>query len=450
MPLPNRDARPASDQLPRLAPAAAVRRPIRSSLARVALGAVLLSAVPAVPQAVAPAPVEAACGTAWTSRSTPPRTIRVLRSRSGTVQTVAFRRYVATVMASGEWPTWMPRATLEAGALATKQYAWYYALKGHHRAGYRTGAGACYDVRDDTRDQLFRPERARPTRKQQRAVEATWPLTLWKKGRFFLTGYRQGERAACASDANGWKLYARSAQRCARERGWSGRRIIGAYYAPLEFVWSSGAWGPAVKTPRVRLSAGSSLSSGAAKVRWQPLKGARDVARYEVQRRVGGGRWKDVPLDRARRTSVQAALDLDRRVTFRVRATDGRGRTGPWTTSTPRKAVLRGPRDMTLSGVRSASSTATAERRRAGARTARLRFSGRAIAYVAPTGPGMGRAIVKVDGRRVAVVDLERAEARGERLVWTRHWKRSRERVVTVTPADADERVEIDGFLVLR
>ena len=49
---------------------------------------------------------------------------------------VGFRRYVAEVMASGEWPGRLHTTTLEAGAVATKQYAWYYALKGHHRSGY--------------------------------------------------------------------------------------------------------------------------------------------------------------------------------------------------------------------------------------------------------------------------------------------------------------------------
>ncbi|CAN5828123.1 hypothetical protein BH23CHL8_BH23CHL8_04800 [soil metagenome] len=413
-----------------------------------ALGAVLLSSVPAVPQAVAPPPVEAACGTNWTSRTIPPRTIRVLRTRSGKVQTVDFRRYVAIVMASGEWPSWLPKATLEAGAVATKQYAWYYALKGHHRSSYRSGSGACYDVRDDTNDQLFRPERAAPTTKQQRAIDRTWALTLRKRGRFFLTGYRAGTTSTCAADANGWKLYARSAATCARKHGWSSQRIQRAYFAPkLNFVWTPEVWGPALATPRVSLAAGSSLTTGPAKVRWRPLKGTQDVARYRMQRRVGGGSWKDVPLARTAATSASVELRIDRRVRFRVRGTDRKGRHGPWSITRPRKAVLRGPRDVTLSG----SDTSLLGTPSSGrSRVARLRFTGKSIAYVAPTGPGMGRAIIKVNGRRVAVIDLEREQARGERLVWTRNWKRSRERVVVVKPADPAERVEIDGFLVLR
>ncbi len=69
-------------------------------------------------------------------------------------------------MASGEFPAWLPDAVLEVGATAVKQYAWYYALEGHHRSGYRTQGGACYDVRDDTLDQLYRPEQANPRANQ--------------------------------------------------------------------------------------------------------------------------------------------------------------------------------------------------------------------------------------------------------------------------------------------
>ena len=101
----------------------------------------------------------------------PPVSIKVLRSSAGKVQKVAFKRYVAEVMASGEWPSRLHKATLEAGAVATKQYAWYYAMNGNHRSSY-VHNGTCYDVRDDTRDQLYRPEHTKPTTKQEAASPA--------------------------------------------------------------------------------------------------------------------------------------------------------------------------------------------------------------------------------------------------------------------------------------
>ena len=166
------------------------------------------------------APVSASgCGTNWTSRSTPPETIRVYLAEQQRVIVKNFRSYVPMVMASGEFPSHMPMALLEAGATAVKQYAWYYALKGNHRAGFRTDSGVCYDVRNDTTDQIFKP-RAHPTAKQKQAVANTWGLTLRKGKRFFLTGYRSGARTAAAPTptAGGSMRGAPS-----RARTWGGR-----------------------------------------------------------------------------------------------------------------------------------------------------------------------------------------------------------------------------------
>jgi hypothetical protein len=104
--------------------------------------------------------------TGWTSRMVEPPKIRVLDTRTGKVHKVKTERYVAQVMASGEWPGRLPEATLKAGAFATKQYVHYYALKGHHRGG--VSRGRCYDVVNTTADQLWRPG-AKPTPSQIRA-----------------------------------------------------------------------------------------------------------------------------------------------------------------------------------------------------------------------------------------------------------------------------------------
>lgn len=169
--------------------------------------------------------------TGWQSRKTEPNYIRVLDTSTGKVHKVPFKRYVLQVMASGEWPTRLPFAVLVAGAQATKQYAWYYTLKGHWRGG--KSHGRCYDVVNTTRDQIWHPK-AHSTEKQLRAVNSIWGLSLWKirKGndRFFLTGYRSGTSSICARDADGWKLYARSAAACAR-KGWSGEKILREYYS---------------------------------------------------------------------------------------------------------------------------------------------------------------------------------------------------------------------------
>ena len=144
-------------------------------------------------------------------------------------------------MASGEWPTSLPEPLLEAGALAVKQYGWYYALKGHHRGGHHTASGVCYDVRDDSEDQVYRPENAEPTDKQRSARDALWGLSLRKGDEFLLTGYREGSATKCAADADGWHLYTRSARDCANRPGYDSQRILHEYYGPkLRFVWAPG------------------------------------------------------------------------------------------------------------------------------------------------------------------------------------------------------------------
>lgn len=181
-------------------------------------------------EALNPQPAAASAGAScngWTSTTRPPDTIRVLRHRTGRVVRVDFRRYVVTVMGK-EWPSYLPFQVLEAGAVAVKQYGWYHALQGHQRVSRR---GVCYDVVDSTRDQIYNPHKARVRRSQRRAVAATWKTTLIKGGRFLMTGYRRGLKRSCGRDATGYKLFARSATRCAR-RGHDWLSILKIYYGP--------------------------------------------------------------------------------------------------------------------------------------------------------------------------------------------------------------------------
>lgn len=175
----------------------------------------------------APEPVAAGSCTGWTSTVVPPDTIRVLR-KDGVVETVAFKRYVRKVMASGEWSPSLPKALLRAGAQATKQFAWYHSLKGNHRSSYVTASGKCYDVTATTKDQLYKPG-ARVYRAHRRASNAIWDLSLHRNNKFILTPYRAGTVKKCAADVDGKRLYARSARRCANQ-GWSANKILRTYY----------------------------------------------------------------------------------------------------------------------------------------------------------------------------------------------------------------------------
>jgi hypothetical protein len=162
----------------------------------------------------------------WSSTTQPPDYIYVYRNQSGRIQKVAFKKYVITVMGK-EWPAYLPHAVVEAGAVAVKQYAWFHVLQGPRH----TRDGRCYDVRDGTSDQLYKPKRSRVRSDHYAAAERTWKVTLTKNDRLFMTGYRRGNKHRCGRDRTGWKLFARSATRCANA-GKSYLRILRIYYGP--------------------------------------------------------------------------------------------------------------------------------------------------------------------------------------------------------------------------
>jgi LysM repeat protein len=173
--------------------------------------------------------------TGWQDPYAPPTKIRVLRtygSASGRVQTVDFRAYVDNVMA-WEWPSDYPTAALEAGAIAVKQYGWYYTI--HYRGGITAG-GACYDVTDTADDQIYRPETRSAIAIQKSAITATWSMSIRRTrgglpGQFILTGYRPGTITSCGAEQDGFRLYERGVFDCARQ-GKTLEEIEGIYYGP--------------------------------------------------------------------------------------------------------------------------------------------------------------------------------------------------------------------------
>ena len=178
--------------------------------------------------------VEAATAcTNWKSTYTPPTTIRVLRSygaASGKVQVVPFRAYVENVLA-WEWPEAYPTQALRAGAVAVKQYGWYYARTWR---GGKTSSGACYDVKDTSVDQIYRPETRSAGPNQLKAVAMTWNLSIRRTrngvpGKFILTGYSPGSIATCGAERNGYRLYQRGVKACAKA-GLTYEQIARIYY----------------------------------------------------------------------------------------------------------------------------------------------------------------------------------------------------------------------------
>lgn len=199
------------------------------------------------PQAIKHGTTDQSC-TGWLSTYVPPLTIKVLRTHGpnkGNVETVDFRTYVGWVL-STEWTAHYPLEALKVGAIAVKQYAWYYTIV------YRGGKDAsdnCYDVVDNTNDQYYDPDntlhpRPGPIKVHLQAIAATWNISLrkWSKdtvsSRLFPTGYRSGKNVGCGEEVDRYRLYQHSIYRCATPpTNLSYEQILRIYLSPnLEIV----------------------------------------------------------------------------------------------------------------------------------------------------------------------------------------------------------------------
>lgn len=417
---------------------------------------IAVSALAAVPS---PAALAGGSCTGWTSITTPPDTVRVGRN-DGRVEVVPFRDYVGVVMMS-EWSPSHPPATLQAGAVAAKQYTWYYALAGNWRKSYINDAGECYDVKSSTADQLYKPENVGTVDPRMwRAVDATWGLSVRKSNQFFLTGYRTGQVKVCAADVNGYKLFAKSVINCGRI-GWTREEIQLAYYAPdVTFHWSEEAPPPPpvetpISPPDVELLAGTRLGGENARVEWDEDDARPSTTVYELQRLVGDS-WTEVALDDPAQPVLETVIRPNRAHQFRVRLVDGEGNAGPWYSGdrfVPRLVQNPDPAFTWSAGWRKgwtdkASGGSLGYSGRAGAQ-ATFTFTGRALALVGTYGPKRGVARVYVDGELEAEIDMYAPTMRWRRIWFTRQWADSGPHsvVVEVVGTAGRPRVDVDAAI---
>ena len=192
----------------------------------------------------------------WNSRKAPPPSIRVgitgrhddvTATKVRRIKTVPFRRYVKTVMRT-EFPGWIARkrkggaAYIAAGAVAAKQYAWYWTTQ---RPRYEVN-GKCFDVFDNVRDQVYDPgkqQSAVAEAKTSEAVAKTWTRIIRRKkvgggSEFVLPFYlHNGSKAAGACGGTppgykrGYRMFRSHALTCA-EQGKSANLILVRSYTP--------------------------------------------------------------------------------------------------------------------------------------------------------------------------------------------------------------------------
>lgn len=154
-----------------------------------------------------------------------PSTILVYRVGLGRVDRVDFKTYVKNVLPN-EWVTSWPKASLEAGAVAVESYGWYWAL----HSTRKTSSGQCYDVRDDTGDQVYKPSSALAV--TSAAVDSIWSTRMTRSGTILQAHY-------CANTGcGGWVSGDWMSQYGSRDLANAGKNyqeILRYYYSNVAF-----------------------------------------------------------------------------------------------------------------------------------------------------------------------------------------------------------------------
>jgi hypothetical protein len=161
------------------------------------------------------------CSTDGTN-TTAPSTILVYRVSLGRIDRVDFKTYVKNVLPN-EWVSSWPGASLQAGAVAVKSYAWYWAL---HSTRKTTG-GQCYDVADNTNDQVYKPSSA--VASTSSAVDSTWSTRMTRSGNIMQAHYCATTTACDAWVDGNW--LSQNGSRDQAEAGKSYQTILHSYYS---------------------------------------------------------------------------------------------------------------------------------------------------------------------------------------------------------------------------
>jgi hypothetical protein len=216
---------------------------------------------------------------------------------------------------------------------------------------------------------------------------------------------------------------------------------------------------PWTSRPSVRIVPNSSLGSRVlARITWRAGdEGGSGIARYRVQQRINGGEWATINSTTSTRSLDRYFTPGKTRYQLRVQAFDAAGNRSPWAEGPvvifpvlqdgSRQIDYRGQwRAQRLAGASGGSATTT---RMAGA-TATLTFRSRAIAVVAPTGPGYDSLRIWVDGKEAATVSLESNSRRERVVVYSTSWGAWSQHTVTIEAVGSRtlRRVTLDALII--
>lgn len=214
---------------------------------------------------------------------------------------------------------------------------------------------------------------------------------------------------------------------------------------------------PSVSAPQPGFAVGTQLGAAVPVIgTWLATDALSGVASEQSQLAHEGQAWQTASAADGK-SPYSGQIDLSSSWQFMASATDGAGNVSEPVAGEPFHAQLIQDSATTVryggtwktarySGF-SGSTTHYSITPRA---TATVTFTGRAVAWVAPVGPKLGRAKVFVDGVLVATVDLG-AAGRQRVLVFSQNWTQVGQHTVRIKVLATTNRarVDLDGFLVL-
>ncbi len=221
------------------------------------------------------------------------------------------------------------------------------------------------------------------------------------------------------------------------------------------------------RTPGPSFVGNSTLGANGAvptSLKWSSTGGTGgQLIHYDLQQSTNGGAYADVPLSSSTATNITRLLAPNGAYRFRVHAYDETPNDSGWAYGPTFRtgAFQESSSAITYTGAWTAQNSSSAyggglKYAKASGATAKLAFTGRSVAWVAPRGTGRGKAQVWIDGARVATVDLYSAKALSRQVVFSRSWPSSGSHTIEVkvtgtrNSLSSGTRVDLDAFAVLR
>jgi hypothetical protein len=212
---------------------------------------------------------------------------------------------------------------------------------------------------------------------------------------------------------------------------------------------------PPTTLPRTK----TTISSTTLPVRivWSPATDASTaIAAYELQTSVDRGAWSASTSTAATVRTAYGSQTLGHLYQYRLRARDSAGNwsawaSGPTLTSSlvqDRSSAIRYYGTWTKSVYSLASGGSTTYAKAIGAR-ARITFTGRAVAIIAPVGPTRGTARVYVDGVYKASISFRATSGKSRMVMYATSFATLGTHSIELR-LTSTSRVDLDAFAILR